>query len=57
MKYFGVNNDTIDKAKSDLNQQKKELEDNKFFSEKFAEELKRKSHSIFAKKDIKNDND
>ena len=47
MKYFGLSNEILEKAKEDLAHQKKELEDQKFFSKETENSFEKINHSIF----------
>lgn len=47
MKYFGVSNEILQKAKEDLDQQRKKLEEENFFSKESEKSFEKINHSIF----------
>ena len=47
MQYFGLSNEVLEKAKEDLNKQKKDLVDKNFFSKDSENSFEKINHSIF----------
>lgn len=57
MKYFGVSNEILQKTKEDLDQQRKVLDDQNFFSKESEKSFEKINHSIFIERPPDNEDD